>query len=408
MPVHRRDKSDSNRLPDPELNPLVNPLLAAHMGRWAEVYFTNPPEKRDQAVSELLRELENVVPPQPALVQGLADSSRERKMGIADSPNESSSLLEPGSTSGPARTCTQCAYNNPGERSFCGMCGALLPVSPEIRVPQGAGGSPIAADSWHERSLRGGSFEDAIEPAVRSAARPERSDALGLSSLLPEKRIPQKSIPHISVEPQFLSYRYQVYRYRFYIGAVLAILLSVVGYMAGRRPRASLDTAGAPSAPTISQGQPASANSAQTPGVTGSASPTAAPLPLRVQNKSQADANSPNDQVAGSRFPSPTLPAAAGSSTVAQSGAAELATAETYLNGAPGVTRDSAEAAQWLWKAVGKQNLEATLALSDLYLRGDGVSKSCDQARLLLDAAARKGAKAAAERLRRLQASGCD
>ena len=81
--------------------------------------------------------------------------------------------------------------------------------------------------------------------------------------------------------------------------------------------------------------------------------------------------------------------------------------AEKYLNGAPGTPRDSAEAAQWLWKAVGKRNLEATLALSDLYVRGDGVPKSCDQARLLLDAAARKGAKAAAQRLRNLPASGC-
>jgi hypothetical protein len=41
-------------------------------------------------------------------------------------------------------------------------------------------------------------------------------------------------------------------------------------------------------------------------------------------------------------------------------------------------------------------------------MRGDGVSKSCDQARLLLDAAARKGARAAAERLRNLPAFGCN
>ena len=59
MPVpHPPDKPDVNTLPDPELNPLLNPLLAAHMGRWAEVYFTNPPEKREQAISDLLRELE--------------------------------------------------------------------------------------------------------------------------------------------------------------------------------------------------------------------------------------------------------------------------------------------------------------------------------------------------------------
>jgi len=72
------------------------------------------------------------------------------------------------------------------------------------------------------------------------------------------------------------------------------------------------------------------------------------------------------------------------------------------------MTRDSGEAAQWLWKAVRKRNVEATLALSDLYLRGDGVPKSCDQARLLLDAAARKGAPAAAERLHQLETSNCN
>jgi len=57
---------------------------------------------------------------------------------------------------------------------------------------------------------------------------------------------------------------------------------------------------------------------------------------------------------------------------------------------------------------VGKGNLSATVTLSDLYLRGDGVPKSCDQARLLLDAAARKGGTAAANRLRNLQAFGCE
>ena len=50
-------KAGAGILPDTELNPLVNPLLAAHMGRWAEVYFTSPPERRAQAVSDLVREL---------------------------------------------------------------------------------------------------------------------------------------------------------------------------------------------------------------------------------------------------------------------------------------------------------------------------------------------------------------
>ena len=58
-------KTGAGILPDTELNPLVNPLLAAHMGRWAEVYFTSPPEKRAQAVSDLVRELSGMHRLQP-------------------------------------------------------------------------------------------------------------------------------------------------------------------------------------------------------------------------------------------------------------------------------------------------------------------------------------------------------
>jgi hypothetical protein len=77
-------------------------------------------------------------------------------------------------------------------------------------------------------------------------------------------------------------------------------------------------------------------------------------------------------------------------------GREELAQAQHYL--AP-ATRDSAEAAKWLWKAVGKENPRAVLLLSDLYMTGDGVAKSCDQARLLLTVAAKKGNSDAASRL---------
>jgi len=80
--------------------------------------------------------------------------------------------------------------------------------------------------------------------------------------------------------------------------------------------------------------------------------------------------------------------------------------AQRYLNGSGG-SRNAAQAADWLWKAVAKQNTQATVLLSDLYLHGDGVSKNCDQARILLDAAARKGNKDATERLRHMQAFGC-
>jgi len=88
-------------------------------------------------------------------------------------------------------------------------------------------------------------------------------------------------------------------------------------------------------------------------------------------------------------------------------GTEELAMALSYLDGTAGQERNHSEAAKWLWKSVAKQNADATLVLSDLYLKGDGVGKNCDQARILLDAAARKGMKQAGDRLRHLQAFGC-
>ena len=69
--------------------------------------------------------------------------------------------------------------------------------------------------------------------------------------------------------------------------------------------------------------------------------------------------------------------------------------------------RNSAEASQWLWKAVAKQNSEASMLLADLYLRGDGVPQSCAQAKILLSAAARKGYTGAAEKLHSIHSETC-
>src|SRR5271170_333187 len=89
MPVSHPNKSDPNTLPDPELNPMLNPLLAAHMGRWAEVYFTNPPEKRGAAIAELLRELESTPPPQPAPVQAAPEEKAKEGTEPAREPEDS-------------------------------------------------------------------------------------------------------------------------------------------------------------------------------------------------------------------------------------------------------------------------------------------------------------------------------
>ena len=89
------------------------------------------------------------------------------------------------------------------------------------------------------------------------------------------------------------------------------------------------------------------------------------------------------------------------------SGAQELTMAEGYLSGRYGNARNTSEAARWLWKSVAKQNTTASVLLANLYTQGDGVSKNCDQARLLLVAAAKKGSVVAAQNLRSLESGGC-
>src|SRR5579883_2656982 len=89
-------------LPNPDLNPLLNPTLSRNLGRWAEVYFTTPPERREEAVEKLLRELEGaparaatqalepVATQQPPLPGGASSGLRANlfavRAGIRNSP----------------------------------------------------------------------------------------------------------------------------------------------------------------------------------------------------------------------------------------------------------------------------------------------------------------------------------
>jgi TPR repeat protein len=90
----------------------------------------------------------------------------------------------------------------------------------------------------------------------------------------------------------------------------------------------------------------------------------------------------------------------------ADNGDAEFATAERYLREKSG-PGSSAAAANSLWAAVKKGNISAEIALADLYARGDGVTKNCDQARVLLRAAAQKGSSIASQQLAQVIRSGC-
>ena len=66
----------------------------------------------------------------------------------------------------------------------------------------------------------------------------------------------------------------------------------------------------------------------------------------------------------------------------------------------------SAQAAQ-LWAAVGSGDSSAEVGLARLYLKGEGVPRNCEQARILLRAAARGRNRQARQQLQKLRFSGC-
>ncbi len=66
------------------------------------------------------------------------------------------------------------------------------------------------------------------------------------------------------------------------------------------------------------------------------------------------------------------------------------------------------EAVRLLWIAVEKGNSNAEIALAGLYSTGEGVTKNCDQTRILLAAAARKGNVEAQRKLESFSQDACE
>jgi TPR repeat protein len=81
----------------------------------------------------------------------------------------------------------------------------------------------------------------------------------------------------------------------------------------------------------------------------------------------------------------------------------ELSVPQEQADGGPVL----AKRARLLWARVEKRDMSAELALATLYLTGEGVTKSCVQARLLLSAAAADGNDEAQHRLAQLNGKGC-
>jgi hypothetical protein len=403
------DNSDHpDTLPTPELNPLLNPLLGQNMGRWAEVYFTSPPEKREQAVLELLHELQTDSQKKEVTDDSVSNAvlSKMEPVSIQEQfPPPPIAEVQPG-----LDHCRACGFENPPDQRFCGMCGARLNEESAV------GDAPLV-DSRPVNSL----MEDSVPAESRQVLKIEPVEQVvdefpwrDKFSLFQTER-EARSGRYVSL---FQESELGTTPYRRYLGMGLAILILAIGYFVWRNTvwdnaqHTSESSQAVPPAASTTTEQPAT--------------------PTLMANSAQSDApaqnNPPNAEniVASSRAAEPVhdayerteakeavpqLQSSAGNlqtPTISGNGAEELAMAQSYLNGTDGRQRNSTEAVGWLWKAVAKHNGDATLLLSDLYMKGDGVSKNCDQARVLLDAAARKGMKDAGERLRHLQAFGCE
>ena len=73
----------------------------------------------------------------------------------------------------------------------------------------------------------------------------------------------------------------------------------------------------------------------------------------------------------------------------------------------PSLAQERSVDASRLWAAVGAGSSAAEVALAQLYLKGEGVPRNCEQARILLKAAAKSGSREARQQLQKLSTYGC-
>jgi hypothetical protein len=435
---------ESSTLPPPELNPLLNPLLAQNMGRWAHVYFTSPPEKRNEAVQELLRELkaENSTRAEtgtPAASLEVQSSSNSSSTTEPTRESEGSSASDELQVQPTLVRCHACGRKNPSTQRFCGLCGARL-------GEEGAGANLHREDLHREDFHQDDPHQQEVQTSQSHVEnqhiqnRPHEAPASYVrghesqfAPLTPDDYQSSSSTNELSL---FQSSRGVGYTgddadapagsgsYRTLAAIVLLILVGALGYLAWRNAHMSSQASRSKPPVSFATEEPASSepvasspSKSDAPQQAPAAEKGAGPVHRAVDPTREKPGRAERDRKAKSKNARPSTQAALRTTPepektpqaeiMAGKGAEELTVAQGYLSNTNGQGRNSAEAAKWLWRAVAKHNAEATFLLSDLYLKGDGVSKNCDQARVLLDAATLKGVKGAGERLRHLQAFGC-
>jgi len=384
------------------------------MGRWAEVYFTSPPEKREQAVLDLLRELRGEG---PALDGAAVRSSPSIPEQAAEPVEPPASRVQEVLSTTPLR-CPACGWENPASHKFCGMCGKPVAESQafELAMEDTAAAHPVTDRTQDELATVLPGNEPQFARSAKALYQPALSTDGGSPFHRGRTADGQNESEDVLDPPESRSYRV-------YWGISLAVVMVALAYVAWRSAQTTSQSSqvepqtppAVVTRPTTPAAAPLRAAAAESPDASSHSETTDRTPPANRQASASSNTNPVNeeagaptsgDAAAGTATPgtekNPASEAATGN------GAQELAIAQGYLNGTNGAQRNSTEAAKWLWKAMAKQNASATLLLADLYLKGDGVPKNCDQARVLLDSAALKGMKDAGDRLQHLQAFGCD
>ena len=402
-----KEESDTAPLPRPELNPLLNPLLAENMGRWAEVYFTAAPEKREEAVGELLRELESGEPSTETAVKSQAGRAfQDAGFPVPDFSAEDFTGKDRQSRG----HCHACHHDNPSTHQFCGMCGEKLSEGtaedPGYNSQTAEGAESTFSDSFPNHRFQGGyrttsNVEREARPIEPYVQYDERDELARL------RRITEGGSSNTSDFDWDLEASPLGHRHIYLAVGVIVVVLALI-YVAWRGSHASQSAHHDSAAPPVALNEPERVPPANedAPAATALRTQPPATPPANDGAENTRHQDAAREPTRAATQPPPDEKKSAETRPVASgNGAEELALAQRYLSGGTGLQRNSAEAAQWLWKSVAKHNAEAPLLLADLYLRGDGVSKNCEQARVLLDSAARKGTAGAGERLRNLQAA---
>jgi hypothetical protein len=313
-----------------------------------------------------------------------------------------------------------------------GLQGSSVATSESSPVP-----IPIPSDAVPVAEAGGREPADTSErlPRMLSLLQPEASRA----PLLDELRGHYAFDPLTPAEPRSKFLR------GFLVGTMVsALALAVVFFVYGPRINDALaqlrESAGLKPGPEQVQAAvapPVTANPSSSP--SSAAAPDLTPAPSSQQAESAesnepvapvasapssgfpgsggnslADRRKPDSDVRGTGDPDGSV--SSGPATVAShapqeagdTGAKDLAIAQGYLRnrGSAGGSADSA--VPFLWSAVGKGNVAAEVMLAELYVRGEGVVRSCDQARVLLYAAASKGSDEADQQLAQIDRARCN